>query len=105
MICCERSERFLMAKFKGQRAIVEWGLTVAMALAILAGYSAAQKYRDYSVERAAVLSGPKPGSVLKIPGEAWERHGVSLVFVMQVGCHWCEASSDFYASLLRSSLS
>jgi hypothetical protein len=46
--------------------------------------------------------GPSIGSRIEVPGVNWSATGSTLVIVMQVGCHWCEASSGFYRDLIRS---
>src|SRR5215510_10078614 len=46
--------------------------------------------------------GPTIGSRIDLPVVNGLYGGSTLVFAMQIGCHWCEASAGFYRDLIRS---
>jgi thioredoxin-related protein len=39
------------------------------------------------------------GETIALSGINWTEHHLTLVMVMQVGCHWCEESASFYRVL------
>jgi Rhodanese-like domain len=76
------------------------GLTVVIA-ALTLGFLARQYILP--ANDAPQPEGPRVGDRINLPGESIPTSATStLVFAMQIGCHWCEASSDFYRDLIRS---
>lgn len=78
--------------------ISEACITLAVAALAVGAFFAAQSYRSREAQKAAILQGPRPGSVVHVAGVNWAASRLSLLFVMQVGCHWCEASAGTSAS-------
>lgn len=76
------------------------GLTVVIAVLAL-GLLIRQHLTRPPVD-APLPQGPRIGSRIELPGVNWSANGSTLVIAMQVGCHWCEASSAFYRDLIRS---
>jgi hypothetical protein len=76
------------------------GLT--LLIAVLAVGFLIRQYLTRSPVGAPLPQGPSIGSRIEVPGVKWSANGSTLVIAMQVGCHWCEASSGFYRDLIRS---
>lgn len=87
---------------KSLHRILDWILNVAcLAVAVLALVLLAQRFLPTA--RNSTLDGPRVGSVAKLRGAGWAADRPTLVMAIQTGCHWCEASANFYHDLLRSS--
>ncbi|MGD0404488.1 MAG: rhodanese-like domain-containing protein [Candidatus Acidiferrales bacterium] len=84
------------------RKIVEWtlnGLSVVVGVLLL---SLIAKHYFAPAGETSPIGGPKPGTSLSLSNTDWAATRLTLVIAMQEGCHWCEASADFYRDLIRS---
>jgi len=75
-------------------------ISLSIATAILA-YDARQKIWTYTSGASPTKTVQAGDIVTALPRETWTGGSPTLVFAMQVGCHWCEASADFYRRLLQ----
>lgn len=81
---------------------LEWLVSIGTAAAVVGVLFVLSSHRNYEAERMAIAHGPQPGTIISVPGVDWATNRLSLIIVMQVGCHWCEGSASFYRDLLRS---
>ncbi len=55
---------------------------------------------------AKIVRGPRQSlavnTIFTLSGADWKSHPENLVIVLQVGCHWCEASAGMYRDIIRS---
>jgi thioredoxin-related protein len=59
-----------------------------------------------STEPTANVGLPGVGETITVlPPTEWDANRVTLILALQVGCHWCEKSAEFYRDLLRSNVS
>lgn len=82
--------------------LLDWSATVGTAVIVVFAFVVARDYVKYKAETASVLQGPAPGSAVAFPDMDWPANHTTLIIAMQVGCHWCEASANFYKDLIRS---
>lgn len=76
--------------------VLEWVLSIGIPLLIVAGL-----YVKLHQKQEAAFSGRSPqiGEAVHLAGIDWADNRLTLIAVMQVGCHWCEESAPFYRAL------
>jgi hypothetical protein len=85
---------------KSAKKVLDWVLnvlTVVVAL-FLVGMAA----RHYLAPNQDLNPALRHGALVSLSGINWAEQGRTLVIAMQVGCHWCEESADFYRDILAS---
>lgn len=83
---------------KSAKKILDWTLNVLTIIVAL--FLVGMVARRYLAPDPTVAPALRQGAAASLSGVNWAEHGRTLIVAMQVGCHWCEASADFYRDLI-----
>ena len=83
------------------RANLEFGaqLVIAIGIIVVAGLLVKQHFFPASTGFAKATQ-VSAGEKLNVPNVDWQQNRKSLVFFLQKGCRYCDASASFYRQLI-----